>query len=238
MESNRTNIITIITKMFRYNLRIVFANKFYIFVLAAFVYYLLFGTLMAVNENSLNLYDIYSLMLFPSLLIVFYPTVFGIQTDADSRSLEIIFGIPDYRYKVWLVRLIIVFLIVFALLFPFAVISNTFLISLPIVKMNLQLMVVVIFVGALGFGVSTIVKNGNGTAVVIVILALVFLIFSDSLEYSMWNVFLNPFKEPTKFNDIIWQEIIFKNRVFMLGTSTVMILLGLLNLQSREKFLK
>lgn len=235
---SKKNTWTILHRMFRYNLRIVFANKFYIFVLAAFGFYLLFGTLMALNENSIELDEIFGLMLFPALLLVFYPTVFGIQTDADARSLEIIFGIPDYRYKVWLVRLVIVFLIVFVLLFPFAIISNTFLMTIPILEMNLQLMVVVIFIGSLSFGVSTIVKNGNGTAVVMVIVGLVFLIFSDSLDESMWNIFLNPFDIPRNMNEIIWEGIIFKSRVFLLSTSVVMILLGLLNLQTREKFLK
>ncbi len=234
----KNNTLTILVNMFRYNLRIVFANKFYIFVLAAFGFFLLFGTLMALNENSIDMDEIFGLMLFPALLLVFYPTVFGIQTDADSRSLEIIFGIPDYRYKVWLVRLAIVFLIVFVLLFPLAIISNIFLMSIPVFEMNLQLMVIVIFIGSVSFGMSTIVKNGNGTAVVMVILGLFFLILSDELDESMWNVFLNPYDMPNNMNEIIWESILFKNRVFLLSTSVVMILVGLLNLQTREKFLK
>jgi hypothetical protein len=39
-------------------------------------------------------------------------------------------------------------------------------------------------------------------------------------------------------NDYIWQEIIRQNRIILGITSVVLILLGLLNLQQREKFLK
>ncbi len=62
--------------------------------------------------------DIYGLLAFPAILLVFFPSVFGIQSDADQRTLEIIFGIPDYRYKVWLVRYLMILVLVFLLLFP------------------------------------------------------------------------------------------------------------------------
>ena len=38
------------------------------------------------------------------MLIMFYPIVYNIQNDKDTRMLEIIFGVPDYRYKVYLLR--------------------------------------------------------------------------------------------------------------------------------------
>lgn len=44
----------------------------------------------------------YSMLLVPSILLIFYPTCFGIQNDQDAKTLEIIFGIPNYRYKIWL----------------------------------------------------------------------------------------------------------------------------------------
>ncbi len=51
--------------------------------------------------------------MFPCVLLVFYPAVFGIQNDEDSRILEILFGIPDYKYKVWGVRLLMIYVAIF-----------------------------------------------------------------------------------------------------------------------------
>jgi len=222
----------------RYNMRIIFGGKFIYFVLAAFIFFLVFGTIMALDGTNMGMDDIYGLLAFPAILLVFFPSVFGIQSDADARTLEIIFGIPDYRYKVWLVRYFMILVLVFLLLFPFAGLAWWALVSFPVMTMILHLMVLVLFVSSLGFCLSTLVKNGNATAVIMVILGLFFLILADELDESKWNMFLNPFNTRTDLNDIVWREIIRQNRLILGITSLVLLLLGLLNLQQREKFLR
>ena len=222
----------------RYNMKIIFGGKFVYFILAAFIFFLVFGTISALESSDMSIDEVYSLLGFPAILLVFFPSVFGIQSDADQRTLEIIFGIPDYRYKVWLVRYLMILVLVFFLLFPFAGLAYYALLSFPVLKMILQLMVLVFFVSALGFSLSTIVRNGNATAVIMVILGLFLLILADELDESKWNIFLNPFRTPGDLNEIVWREIIRQNRIIMGIGSVVLILLGLLNLQRREKFLR
>ena len=82
----------------RYNMRIIFGGKFIYFILAAFIFFLVFGTIIALDNSFMRIEDIYGLLAFPAILLVFFPSVFGIQSDADARTLEIIFGIPDYIY--------------------------------------------------------------------------------------------------------------------------------------------
>ncbi len=222
----------------RYNIKIIFGGKFVYFILAAFFFFLVFGIIFALDGGDIFIEDVFNLLAFPAILLVFYPSVFGIQSDADQRTLEIIFGIPDYRYKVWLVRYVMILLLVFLLLFPFAGLTFYALVSFPILKMILHLMVMVFFVSAMGFCISTIVRNGNASAVIIVIMGLALLILADELNESKWNVFLNPFYMPNDLNEIVWKEIVRQNRIIMGIGSLVMILLGLLNLQRREKFLR
>jgi len=222
----------------RYNMRIIFGGKFIYFVLAAFIFFLIFGTIIALDNNVMSIDDIYGLLAFPAILLLFFPSVFGIQNDADQRTLEIIFGIPDYRYKVWLVRYVMILFLVFLLLFPFAGIAWWALISFPIMPMILHLMVLVLLVSSLGFCLSTVVKNGNASAVIMVVLGLAFLILADEMDESKWNIFLNPFSMPGDINEIVWNEIVRQNRIIMGILSLVLILLGLLNLQQREKFLR
>jgi len=226
------------TRLARYNMTIIFGGRFIYFILAAFLFFLVFGTIIALNENEITLGTIYGLLSFPAVLLVFYPSVFGIQNDADQRTLEIIFGIPNYRYKIWMVRLIMVLLLVFFLFIPFSVIAYWALAAFPVLEMNSQLMVLVFFTATLGFCVSTIVKNGNAAAVIMVIIALVFLILAEPLEYSRWNILLNPFRNPENINEIVWIETIRYNRIFMMISGLVFSLTGLLNLQNREKFLR
>jgi len=227
-----------IIKLARYNMRIVFGGKFIYFILGAFGFFLLISIIWAIDHDNLWVSDMYGLLIFPAILLVFYPSVFGIQNDADQRTLEIIFGIPDYRYKVWLVRMIMVLVIVFFLLIGFAALTYYAMISIPLLRMVLHLMVLVMFTMSLGFCVSTIVKNGNAAAVIMVIFGLVFLILTDELYESKWNIFLNPFLEGRKINEVVFHEAVRQNRIIMIISSLVLMLLGLLNLQNREKFLR
>ena len=237
MDSIRSTIQNTLS-LARYNMKIIFGGKFIYFILAAFIFFLVFGIIMALENDEMYIEHIYGLLGFPSILLVFFPSVFGIQSDADQRTLEIIFGIPDYRYKVWLIRYLMILLLVFLLLFPFAGLAYYALLSFPVMKMVLHLMVLVLFVSALGFSLSTLVRNGNATAVIMVILGLFLLILADEIDESKWNIFLNPFDTPRNLNEIVWKEIIRQNRIFMGIASVVFILLGLLNLQRREKFLR
>jgi len=236
--SHSRSILKNTLSLARYNMRIIFGGKFVYFILAAFIFFLVFGTIMALDSSEMRIENVYGLLAFPAILLVFFPSVFGIQSDADARTLEIIFGIPDYRYKVWLVRYLMILVLVFLLLFPFAGLAWYALVSYPIMPVILHLMVLVVFVSSLGFCLSTLVKNGNATAVIMVILGLFFLILADELDESKWNMFLNPFQTPGDINDIVWREIIRQNRLILGVSSVVLLLLGLLNLQQREKFLR
>jgi len=84
---------------------------------------------------------------------------------------------------------------------------------------------------------STVVRNGNGTAVLMIIFGLFFLILSDSLEKSQWNVFLNPYEIPYDVNETTWAIIAFKNRIILSIGSVIFLLFALYNLQKREKFM-
>jgi len=224
------------TRMINYNLKIIFANKFIWFLIAAFAFFLFFSIQTVWNRAAINEATVYNLLIFPGVLLIFYPSVFGIQNDDDSRMLEILFGIPNYRYKVWLVRLLMIFILVFIIILAFAGMASVLLYKTDLLEMAYQLMYPIVFLGSLAFMFSTIIKNGNGTAVMVVLIGVALLILQDTLERTQWNVFLNPFQIPDNFNEVIWQGIITKNRVFLGVGMVVFILYGLYNLQKREKF--
>jgi hypothetical protein len=231
------NTMNLIGKMIQYNFRIIFGGRFIWFLLSAFAFYV-FISIMAVWNGELPDEEfVYGALTFPAILLIFYPMTFGIQNDLDAGILEILFGIPDYRYKVWLVRLILVFVLVFFLLLGFAGVSSIFLARVDLLEMSSQLMFPVFFLGSMAFMFSTIIKNGNGTAVVMVIFGVIFLVFADALERTFWNVFLNPFNVPRNMNEVMWEGIALKNRIFLVVGALVFVLYGLFNLQKREKFI-
>jgi len=234
---NIRNSLFISIKMIRYNLRIIFANRFIWFLIAAFGFFLFVSVQTVYNGGTLSEGTIYDILIFPGILLIFYPSVFGIQNDDDSRMLEILFGIPNYRYKIWLVRLIMIYVLVYIITLLFAVVASFLLYKIDIFEMAYQLMYPVIFLGSMSFMFSTVIKNGNGTAVVMVLIGVALLILIDEVERTQWNVFLNPFEIPRNLNEVIWQGIISKNRIFMGVAVIVFVLYGLFNLQKREKFI-
>jgi hypothetical protein len=228
----------LIRQLVSYNLRIIFANKFIYFLLASLGFFLLIAVI--------NLFDpdwypdeatIYDLLLFPGLLLIFYPSAFGIQNDVDSKMIEMLFGIPNYRYKVWLIRLAIIYLMVLSMLFVLCLLSSFFLVPVSVVSMSVQLMFPIFFLGALGFMFSTIIRNGNGTAAVMVILGLIVWISAGIFGQSEWNIFLNPFELPESFSAGLWLEMIFYNRLYLSVGIVLALLAGLYKLQDREKFI-
>lgn len=231
------NKIFLLWRMIRYNLQIIFSGKFIWFLLASAAFFLFVSTMMAFNDNNIQVKDIYEALILPGMLLMFYPTVFGIQHDTDSRTIELLFGIPDYRFKVWLFRILIIYIFVYILLIAFALIAWILLEPIPILEFAFHLMFPLIFLGSMAFWVSTIIKNGNATAVVMVILGILLSILSEILRNSYWNILLNPYQIPSDLNPEIWAKIVFKNRIFLTAGGIVFLLAGMLKLQRRERFI-
>lgn len=230
------NNLFILIKMIRYNLRIIFANRFIWFLVAALGFFLFFAIQVVLDGDTMSEETVYNLLIFPGILLIFYPSVFGIQNDDDSRMLEILFGIPNYRYKVWLVRLVMIYTLVFIILLGFSALASVLLYKIDILEMSYQLMYPIVFMGSMGFMFSTLIKNGNGTAVAMVLIGVALIILQDALQRTQWNIFLNPFDVPGNLNEVIWAGTISKNRIFLGIGMVVFILYGLFNLQKREKF--
>jgi hypothetical protein len=229
--------LLLLYKLIAYNVKVIFGNKFIYFVVAAFLFFA-FIIMVSIldNDNDFNEAAIYGFLVFPGLLLVFYPIAYGIQNDDDSKMLETIFGIPNYRYKVWLVRFILTLGVAGVILIVLGNIADLTLYRFSILPMIGQVLFPITFLSSLGFMLSTLIKNGNGTAIVLVIISFIFFLFFEPLEYSAYNIFLNPFSEPKGMSEFVWMSVIFKNRVYLMIVSALCLLYGMFNLQFREKF--
>ena len=112
------------------------------------------------------------------------------------------------------------------------------IINIPVFDMASQLMFPIFFLGCFSFMVSVLIRNGNGTAAIMVLIAMVFWISSGILDNSEWNIFLNPYDFPRDVYISVWDETIFYNRLYLFIGSVLTILAGLSRLQQREKFVQ
>ena len=232
------NAFDLVSRLVRYNMKIIFAQRFGWFVLVALLVFLLIAGLTVYDGSAVEIPFIYGSLILPGVLLLFYPTAFGIQNDEDARVLEILFGIPNYRYKVWLVRLLMIYLILYVILVAFAEIASIGLFRVNIFEVAWQLMYPMYFIGMMAFMLSTVIRSGTGTAVVMVVLGIGLVMFSGAVDRTFWNVFHNPYDLPRRMNDVVWHAVTVKNRIFLITGGTLFLLTGLLNLQKRERFIR
>ena len=222
----------------RYNANHIFAGKFIYFLLSALA--LFFGIIiinLLGDGGTPDPQRIYNYLLVPGILLVFYPSVYSIQRDSDTRMIETLFGIPDYRYKVWLVRLFTLYMIIAFILFILALLCQLGLSDFPVGKMLFHLIIPVMFIGCLAFMLSTLTRSGNSAAVLMVVFILFFWITSEPLVSSSWFLFHNPFQNVSEIQTLLWSETTFYNRLYLIIGAVISLLFGLLRLQKREKFI-
>lgn len=233
----KTYFLTPAAKLSRYNIQIIFGNKFIYFLLSAIGFYLLTVCISLFSDDDITVASGFNMLLVPAILLIFYPTCFGIQNDQDAKIIEIIFGIPNYRYKVWLFRLLVAYAICFVITGLLAFVTDWAVVEVPVLRMSVQVMVPTLFIGLLSFMLSTLIRNGNGTAVLIIIIGFILFILNSALEDSKWNVFLNPFDLPLDKNPAIFYQTVFDNRLISLSVSLAFLLAGLYKTQNREKYI-
>lgn len=221
-----------------FNLKIIFGGRFLWFLLTSFLLFAYFVCSSIWRGEIPTDEMMYSHLFFPALLLIFYPATFGIQNDADNRILEILFGIPGYMYKVWLSRLLLIYVLVFIMLIVYSIVAYVLVYPISPLGMAYRLMYPVLFMGGLAFYFSTVTRNGNATALIIIILGIAMVFLRDSFfRDTMWDISLNPYRIPENIHPVIWGSTVMKNRLFLGIGTLVFTLLALLNLQKREKFI-
>lgn len=231
------NMLRLSMKMIRYNLKIIFGNRFIYFLVAAIALTIFIVGVNLFNGDAMGEAGVYRILILTGALLLFYPAAFGIQSDKDARTLEIIFGIPDYRYRVWLMRLLLIYAITVIILILIAELLRFTFITFSVFEMVYQVLYPLAFLGLLTFLLSTVLKSGNATAAVVIILGIVLLILADNIQRSFWNIFFNPYGIPSDVSEMAWQSITTKSRVFLVSGAVVFLLGGMMNLQRREKLL-
>ncbi len=221
----------------RYSASQVFAGKFIYFLLLAL---LIFCTVVVVHtaqeEVPPSAALVYYFLLVPGVLLMFYPSAYCVQSDVDGRMLETLFAIPDYRYKVWLARHGVQQLVIAAMLLLLAALCRMALADFSVWSMVFHLMFPISFLSSLGFMLATLIRSGNGTAALLLVLGLFFWMLTEPLEGSRWNLYHNPFAQVEAYESIVQQATTFYNRAYLLVGAVLATLFGLLRLQQRERF--
>jgi len=232
------NRIKTITAFLRYNALHIFGGRFVVFLgLALGLFFLVLIIGLLGRGGTPNSERLYNYLLAPGILLVFYPSVYGIQRDQDTRMVETLFGIPDYRYKVWLTRLVTLYIIIAVMMFALVLLCRITLADFPVWRMVYHVMMPIFFLGSLAFFISAQTTSGNATAVIMVIFLMFFWVLGDEIQNSSWFLFHNPFRSVEALRSVLWAQTTFYNRLYLVLGSVIATLFALLRLQHREKFI-
>ena len=221
----------------RYSAGQVFAGRFAWFLLLAVVLFLAIAVIYTASEKVPPGPDlVYYFLLAPAVVLVIYPSAWSVQGEADAGMVETLFGIPDYRYKVWLARQAAQLLVTAVLLAGLAAFCRLALTDFAVREMVFHLMFPVAFLSGAGFLLATVTRSGNGAAAVLVLVVLAVWIAAEPLQGSRWNVFHNPFAALDGMEGPARPGTTFHNRVYLLTGWALAVLGGLLRLQRRERF--
>ncbi|MFA7116573.1 MAG: hypothetical protein WC140_05005 [Bacteroidales bacterium] len=233
------NSIKNLNTILRYNFKIIFNGKLIWYFIAATIILIGFMYLFCLNpDNVIGEKSVFSVIIIPAFLIIFYPSVFGIQNDADAKILEILFGIPNYRYRVWGTRLAMILISAIAVIFLYSLLGILFLYPINPFYMTFNVIFPIFFMGTLAFMFSTLTRNGNATALIMILIILFFyLILGNSLGASKWNIFMNPYDQPSDMHPSVFLAIVWQNKIILFIATVVTTIIGLLRLQKREKFI-
>jgi len=150
------NYLQLSIYLIKYNARIIFGSKLLYFLLAALFIFLSITIGNLIAGETMEAEDAFTLLLFIGLLLVFYPLTFGIQSDKDARTLEIIFGIPNYRYRVWLVRMFMIFVMSFFMMLFLGWLLKISLIDYSVFQVVWLVMYPLMFLGSLILLIKTV----------------------------------------------------------------------------------
>jgi len=181
--------------------------------------------------------QVYNYLLVPAVLLTFYPSAFAIQSDKDAGMIETLFGIPDHRYKVWLVRLVTLWVLAAGILWLLALFCRIGLTGFPLGRMVLHLMFPVVFLACLAFFLACLTGSGNGTAVILAVVLLAFWALAGTMKSSSWFLFHNPFAAVGELQAVVWRKITLSNRLYLSIGSVFLLMLALLRLQNRERYI-
>ena len=232
------NRIKTIIAFLRYNALHIFGGRFIIFLgLALGLFFLVLIIGLLGRGGTPNSERLFNYLLAPGILLIFYPAVYGIQRDQDTRMVETLFGIPDYRYKVWLTRLFTLYIIIAAMMLVLVLLCRLTLADFPVWRMVYHVMIPIIFLGSLAFFISAQSTSGNVTAVIMVIFLMFFWVLGEEIQSSSWYLFHNPFRSAESLQALAWAQTTFYSRLYLIMGSVVTTLFALLRLQNREKFI-
>lgn len=222
------------------NLKIIFSHKFLLISGGIFIY---FSIVVTVNyfvdpSDRMGERGIYMWLLsFPGIIFIFYPSMSLFLSEGENRRIEMIFSTAGSMHKIWLAKIVSLYLSGAFILFLLALLSYIFVADFNLPGYFANSLFPLIFFSSLTMAFSVIFRSINAAGLTAVGTLFFHLILYDLLRKTRFNIFLNPYLKPDEIDHYIWNKMVLQNRIGMVVISALLITFSIKMLEKREKFL-
>ena len=223
--------------------RILFAGKFYIFLILAIAWDFTMVIIGHVVNDPMPIEPAFYVMnVVPMLILALYLSMTLVSFEKENITIEAIFTVPGPVYKVWLYKLGVQFLTLFLVQILLALITFFFMVGFSIQAMVINAFVIIFCTANINFFLSTLFRSGYVAGLITIILLFFLLILSAILyeipviDGTYWNFFLSPFQIPAEMGEDVWIQRLWYNKIGMTGMGVVFMYFGLNRLRTREPF--
>jgi len=136
-----------------------------------------------------------------------------VMQERDAGVIETLFTVSVSRYRIWIVKFVVLQLFVGILALVLIVLTDVFAIDLSILPTLLAVIPPLIFFAALTVYFSVLFKSGSAAALCVTAIVAFVLMISEGISITVVFPYLNPFDRPVNADAFIWLRTILYNKV-------------------------
>jgi hypothetical protein len=224
----------------RLNEKFIFSQKFLYFFFGVLLYFLIFCITNYLSESGERISEesIYLWFLcIPGIALVFYPSMTLVLSETENRTIETIFSTAGSKYKVWLMRICVLYLYVALIIFLLSFLSFMFISDFEFFGYFFHSLFPPILISSLIILLSVMLRSSNASGLLSLIIIIFLLLTYRPLSSTSFNIFLNPYIKPQNVDYYSWRSIILYNRIGILIISGFFLYYSIYKLNKREKYI-
>jgi ABC-type transport system involved in multi-copper enzyme maturation permease subunit len=226
-------------RLYQLSFRIVFHRKLLIMMLMIIAYYGILYTLaiMRPGEGFGVRQALRVLVEIPGAVLAIYLTMDLVAGERDRNTLEVLFSTSMSHYKIWVTRMLAVYVVLAISLVGMSTVSYYFFAEFPFLWGGLNAFLPAFLIASLTFYFSVTCRSGNTAGMLSLGVLILVLLTSEPLGSTEFFLFLNPFDPPIGVEETMWEDRVLINRLGVLGGGCLLLFLGLRRMERPERLL-
>lgn len=173
----------------------------------------------------------------PLAALAIYLSMDLIASERDRNTLETLFSTASSHYAIWMVRMASLHGVLLVSGMAMSSLSYVLFAEFPFLLGGLNAVLPAFLMANLTFYAAVSVRSSNAAGMLSLGCLLVALMFSDNLDGTVYDPFLNPFDIPATADLTLWADTVLINRASVFGLGVLLLFQALRKMERRERLL-